>query len=231
LREPKRNLGPRKAHSLKAMLTDFRIPARALLRLNLTAALTAMAIYSLQAWGPTFLMRSFAWSAAAAGKVFGLIVIGAGLCGVIVGGFLSDLAVARGFKNGRLIVMTAASALGVPCTIALSLAKDVRGSVAWLILTMLFLTCSLGILPSAQQALVESRLRGMTAAFGVLTVNLIGLGLGPTAIALITDYGFHDPLMLRYSLAVALPLMLLVSAVVGISALRSYKLAAAAVPA
>jgi hypothetical protein len=54
-------------------------------------------------------------------------------------------------------------------------------------------------------------------------VNLIGLGLGPTIIALGTDYGFRDPMMLRYSLAAALPAMLTISAALGLSALAPYR--------
>ena len=228
LREPRRMRAPPSTTSLRALLIEYRTPARSLLLVNFTAAMTAMAIYSLQAWGPTFWMRTFGWGAALAGKVFGLVTIGAGLCGVIAGGVLGDLAVARGVSNGRLIVMTTSSALGAPCALAFSLAKDPYSSVVWLIITTLLLTCSLGILPSAQQALVHSRMRAVTAALGVLTINLIGLGVGPTAIALITDHGFHDPSMLRYSLSVGLPFMLLVSALIGASALRSYKVAAEA---
>jgi hypothetical protein len=38
------------------------------------------------------------------------------------------------------------------------------------------------------------------------------LGLGPTVVALITDFGFHDPMMLRYSLAIAVPSALILAA-------------------
>jgi type II secretory pathway component PulM len=34
-------------------------------------------------------------------------------------------------------------------------------------------------------------------------VNIIGLGLGPTVIALLTDHVFHNDNMLRYSLMIA----------------------------
>jgi hypothetical protein len=92
----------------------------------------------------------------------------------------------------------------VPFAMAAMLVTDARFSVLLLIPVTLLLTMSLGILPSAQQAIVHSRMRGLTASLGVLMVNMIGLGLGPTIIALGIDYGFHDPLMLRYSLTAAL---------------------------
>jgi hypothetical protein len=91
-----------------------------------------------------------------------------------------------------------------------------------LIPVTLLMTMSLGVLPSAQQAIVHSRMRGMTASLGVLMVNLIGLGLGPTIIALGTDYAFHDPMMLRYSLTVALPSMLTIAAALGLATRAPY---------
>ena len=38
--------------------------------------------------------------------------------------------------------------------------------------------------------------------FILFVVNLIGLGLGPTAVAVFTDYVFHDDNMVGYSLLV-----------------------------
>ena len=40
----------------------------------------------------------------------------------------------------------------------------------------------------------------MTALY-FLVGNLVSLGFGPTFIALVTDYGFGDPMKIRYSIA------------------------------
>ena len=53
-------------------------------------------------------------------------------------------------------------------------------------------------------------MRGQASAVYLFIVNLIGLGLGPTAVALATDYVFGDKAMVGYSLAliggIALPI-------------------------
>ena len=46
--------------------------------------------------------------------------------------------------------------------------------------------------------------------------------LGPTAVALVTDYVFHDDKMLRYSLAYVSIATLIVSVLFGLAALRPY---------
>ena len=50
--------------------------------------------------------------------------------------------------------------------------------------------------------MTPNRLRAQAVGLYMFTINLIGLGFGPTAVALLTDYLFGDPQMLRYSMAI-----------------------------
>jgi hypothetical protein len=53
------------------------------------------------------------------------------------------------------------------------------------------------------QIVTPNKMRGVVAGMYVVTVNLIGLGLGPTLVAASTDYIFGDPKAVGYSLALA----------------------------
>jgi len=44
-------------------------------------------------------------------------------------------------------------------------------------------------------------MRGQVSALYLFTVNIIGLGLGPTVIAFATDFIFKDEALLKYSLS------------------------------
>ena len=44
-------------------------------------------------------------------------------------------------------------------------------------------------------------MRGQAIAVYLLLAGLLGIGLGPTSVALITDYVFHDDKALPYSMA------------------------------
>ena len=62
-----------------------------------------------------------------------------------------------------------------------------------------------GAFAVASAALMEispARMRGQVGAVYGFVINLIGLGLGPTAVAVFTDYVFHDDDMVGYSLLV-----------------------------
>ncbi|MGH8238227.1 MAG: MFS transporter, partial [Steroidobacteraceae bacterium] len=45
-------------------------------------------------------------------------------------------------------------------------------------------------------------MRGQASALYLLALNLVGLGLGPTAVALMTDYVFRNDHALNYSLLI-----------------------------
>jgi len=51
--------------------------------------------------------------------------------------------------------------------------------------------------------ITPNQLRGQVSTVYYLIVNLLGLSIGPTATALLTDFVFRDEAALRYSLALA----------------------------
>jgi len=57
---------------------------------------------------------------------------------------------------------------------------------------------------TALQLLTPARHRGMTSALFLSIVTLIGVGLGPAAVGLLTDHLFGDEQALGYSLLVVI---------------------------
>ena len=57
----------------------------------------------------------------------------------------------------------------------------------------------------------------------LFVINLIGLGAGPTLIALMTDHVFHDDKMLRYSLLIVCTSAYLLSALLWWLGLKPYR--------
>ena len=59
-----------------------------------------------------------------------------------------------------------------------------------------------GVAPAAIQQMMPNAMRGQASAVYLFIVNLIGLGIGPTAVAMTTDYVFHDDYKVNYSLVI-----------------------------
>jgi MFS family permease len=81
--------------------------------------------------------------------------------------------------------------------------------------------------PSTIQDMVPSRMRGRAVAIYLLISSITGTAFGPTAVALLTDYLFHDDAALPYSLALASVPACLLGLVIVWTGLKSYDTAIA----
>ena len=199
-------------HSIQAGLRFFAGHYASVGLVNLTGGFTVMALYALSAWYPSFLIRTFHWTASAAGVGYGLMTMVCGVVGVVAGGLLGDLVLSKGQASGRVIVMGAMAVCAAPFACAAPLMPSPGSSLLLAAAATLLITMGLGLLPAAQQAIAPNHLRGSVSALGTLTVNLVGLGLGPTLVALATDDLFHDPAAVGRSLALVLPITLMIAA-------------------
>lgn len=232
LREPIRVVQPHEAEPLPiaAVVAYFKQNAALLLRLYLCSAFASMASYGVMAWVPSLFIRSFGWSAVEIGRSYGLVNIVFGTLAVLSAGITGDFLISRGVRNGRLWIMAAAGPLAAAFAAAAPLVASPTLSLILFAPVTYFVTMVIIAAPPALQEIVPNRMRGTATAIGVLVVNLIGLGLGPTAVALVTDYVIGDEQKLRYALALVPPAAALLSCAFGLSALKPYKASRAARP-
>lgn len=233
LREPVRRGHMRKETGADGVTRHVDVPfgevlgylkanAAAFLCMEFCFALLAMMAYGTSAWVPTFFVRTYGWSVEHIGQIYGLIIVVFGTLGVISGGALGDYVCSKGYRNGRIMVMAATGFITMPFAIASPLMSNPYVALALIAPATFFATFTTGIGPSALMEMMPNQMRGFSSAVGGLIVNLIGLGLGPTAIALVTDYVFHDEQMLRYSLAIVPPICLGIGGIFGLLAMRPY---------
>lgn len=167
-----------------------------------------MSAYGLSAWFPTFMVRTFDWTVGEIGLWFGLAIVAGGCGGSLIGGLVSDRW-ARDGLPGRLRALIVLCIPTMPFALAFPIVDN--GALA-LILCALFFSIQAGAaatVPVVLQELLPPRMRGMGSAIAIAFASLLGLGLGPIMIALITDLGFGDKAMLRYSLAMAIPILMI----------------------
>lgn len=153
-------------------------------------AIFIMVVYALNLWGPTYFIRTFDYSRAQAGWTFGLIMIGAGTCGLLVAGSLADAWMQRGVRDAyvRTIIL---SIVGItPCVVALGFVTNDLAGIVFMSLAVFFSAFQGGISGGTLQLMTPNRMRGQVIAVYQLVANLIGLGLGPTVVAATTDYVF-----------------------------------------
>jgi hypothetical protein len=149
---------------------------------------------------PTFFIRTYGWTAARAGVVFGLIVMVCGTLGITTGGRLADALAARNRRDAAMRVGLIASLAWLPSGMLFPLMPTPVLAAALLAPTAFFGSMPFGVAAAAIQQMTPNAMRGQVSALFLLVVNLVGLGLGPTVVALTTDYVFRDDAAIRFSL-------------------------------
>lgn len=198
-----------------AELLQFVAQRRAVLLPHfLGLSLLTFVVYGYMAWVPTYFARAFSVSPATFAVPYGIATAIAGAIGLILGGTLADRQFRTGTLDAHLRIVRWAALLSCPFLVAMALAPGPE--IALWCFTFGFLTVSMhgGVAGAALQMVTPNRLRGQMTALYFLVANLIGLGLGPTAIALTTDYFYGADSAIGYSLATIAAIVLPLSAIV-----------------
>lgn len=164
-------------------------------------AIFIMVVYSLNIWGPSYLIRTFAMAPSEAGLKFGVIMMFAGTAGLLTGGSLADKHFSAGTMDAYSRVITISAALALPCIIALGFVDSDWQGMAALAVAIFFTSFQGGIAGGVVSLMTPNEMRSQLVAVHFLTSNLIGLGFGPTVVAATTDYVFMNDAALGQSLA------------------------------
>ena len=226
VREPvRREVGATNAsgHSIRDVLAYVADNRRTFISHNLGYALLALVNYGTAAWLPTHLIRSYGWSAAQAGITLGTLTMTVGVAGIIVGGRTADAMLARGQTDAKLRVGIIASVANLVFGLIYTLAPTAEIAVAALVPYNFFASFAFGAAVAAVQEIVPNRMRAQASALFVTVMTLVGLGLGPSVVGLLTERVFGDDAAVGYSLAVLTVVGLAASASILASGLASYR--------
>ena len=169
---------------------------------HLGFAAIAFSGYGVGSWLPAFFIRTHDWTIAQVGTWLGLNGMVTAVVGVVAGGLLADHWYKKGHVDAKMRVALLGAVLWFIPGIPFALVES--GTLAYVLLAMTSICATLGVgcATAALHELMPNRLRGQAVAIYAVIANLIGLGIGPTAVALLTDYGFKDEQDLRYSILV-----------------------------
>lgn len=154
-------------------------------------------------WTPSFLTRTYGWDIVEAGTAYGLVLLIFGAGGIFAGGWLADRLNAKSGESGAFTT-AAWCAIGtiIPATL-FPLMTTSEGAILVMVPMVFFSAAPWGLAVSSLQQFTPNELRGQVSALLYLfPVNLIGIGIGPSLVALITEQVFANPADLRYSMAI-----------------------------
>jgi MFS family permease len=197
-REPQRG-----EMSFRDVLAGFAREKHLLIPLYLGLALLSVGDYGILSWTPTLLSRKFALDPATIGLWFGVISAAGGILGSVVGGVMSDVAERRGGARARfasVAVAAAAAAAGAALLAGGSAAMAYAGLAVWTFASALGGTGG----TAALGVVVPNEMRGVSISIMAFCNTLLGLGLGPTLVALATEQVYRDPVAVGAAMTVTI---------------------------
>ncbi|HEX2714021.1 MAG TPA: MFS transporter, partial [Candidatus Acidoferrales bacterium] len=233
VKEPARK-GARMTRAADGSATVARVPMRDVIAYlsqnratffchNFGFALLAFSSYGASAWIPTFLIRKYGWTASQAGIRYGAIICISGTIGIVVGGHLADWLARRGHLDANMRVGLLGAFLWLPAGVLYPLMPSGNLAAALLVPAIFLTSLPVGVAAAAIQEMMPNVMRGQASALYLFVINLIGLGLGPTAVAALTDYVFRNDNAVNYSLLVVGTLAHVGAAVLLWAGLKPYR--------
>ena len=168
----------------------------------LGAPFIVLVLYALQAWVPSLLIRVHGLEIVDAGRYYGTIALVAGSAGVLSGPVAASwLATRMDPARAPLVTSIWSTSLLIPALVGAGLAESLSWALVLITGASYLVTFPLALFATGLQSASPNEMRGLMAGFFVLSTNLIGLALGPTSVALASDYIFESTQAVGSSLA------------------------------
>lgn len=166
------------------------------------ASFFAMTNYGLMSWVPAMFERVHGWNRAQIGPYFGGIIFVFGTLGLAVSGYVAGRMIEAGKKAVHSKLMLGAMLAAALPMLFMNASGDPYWTLACIGLIMFCLGFPVGLAPAALQAISPNEMRGQVIAIYFFILNIMGLGIGTSAIAALTNYYFADDAAVGSSIVV-----------------------------
>ena len=201
----KKSTGTQATSHFATTLRYFKDNRRTFSYLFAAFALLNLVSYGCAAWLPSVFIRHFGLTQGQVGTELGVVSLTGTAIGAILGGLLSDRVVRRGGPVAVLRFTLWSSVATLPLLVSSILPSITLVLIVYF--AFLVVGCMVGTASiTAIQSAVPGDMRGFSVAIQAFVYTLVGLGLGPTSIALATQYVYRDPRAVGLSMVtVAVP--------------------------
>jgi predicted MFS family arabinose efflux permease len=186
IKEPKRATPPPKValSTWQALRELWGVPSYR--NILIATSFNAIGGYAILQWAPSFFIRSHGLGTAEIGLSLGLVVGISGAVGVLGGGWISEHLGKRN-KAWYTLVPALAMLVATPFYYSVFLVGDPQLAFLLFAIPSVLNYAYLSPIFASVQLLAEPRTRALAAAILLFVTNLIGAGLGPQIIGLISD--------------------------------------------
>lgn len=181
-------------------LIKFALGQRTLVHLSAAIVLNTFVTAGIGIWIMSFFVRTYQLNLIDAGLLVAVMQSVPKLFGTLLGGVITDRVAARD-ERGRLWVIAGTSLVTMPIIMAMASSPTIVGALIFVGLYGFFISFWYGPAYSMCHALLGGRMRATYLAVLLVLTNVLGLGLGPHFVGVVSDmFGSKsDPMSLRYA--------------------------------
>lgn len=156
------------------------------------------------AWVATFFIRHYGFTPTQIGLIFGTILLTIGTGSIALGGWIGTRWRAAGIIDANVRVGVLSAMIALPCGVAAPLVGNPTLSILLFAGFVFGGTMPYGCAAAAFQDITPNRMRAQVSAIYLLGLNLAGIGLGPTVVALLTEKLFGDSKAVGWSISLTI---------------------------
>ena len=210
-----------------ASLAEVKVYARrnwlAIASLYVCMALVSLAAYAQGFWDIAFLSRSYGLEPSDVTFKYGMVQMFAGLSGMLSGGIFADRLSKKGIYAASVIMVLTGCAISVP----FSFLYPMMGSISFAYILMVFAifgsNMAFACAASAMQRMFPVAMLGLAAGIYYFLSNSVGLLVGPTLVASLTDYVLGDPNKVGTSLSMVGGISRLLAFLILLAGYKAYR--------
>lgn len=139
-------------------------------------------------WIPEHLKRTYGWTSSEVAWSYGPTIAICGVAGGLTGGWIAGWLRDQGRSDSNVLIGIFAAAAACPLAFAAPLMPNGQTSLALLGMFLFVGAMPYGGAAAAFQEITPNRMRGQVSAVYLFWLNLAGIGLGATLIALATEH-------------------------------------------
>ena len=212
------------ATTSKVLLIPFiKKNFKTLLCITVAYSFGGMVFYGFLTWIPEHLRRSFDWDISNAGYVFGLMLAIFGSLGAVLGGRFHDYIFSKGYIDAPIRCALIVFCMLMPIMVLTPLITDSFITTIMLGIFSFTMFLQQAMSPVAIQMIAPNHIRAQVVAIFFFISTFCSIGLGPSIVAVATDFIFKDENMLFLSISLVSAIFLPFSIIALYLCLKPYR--------
>jgi MFS family permease len=173
---------------------------RVYIPLLLSLAIGAVESFGLNAWRVAFFERTYGWTPNQVGPLLGFASLLTVPIGLVIGTAIAERFDRKKLPDAMIRLCLLSNFITVPAAMAAPLMPTPWLAFAFIIIGGIGNAVGSPGQNSAIQIITPNEMRGQLSAIYLFTISVVGAGVGPTVVALITDFVLTDESKLRYAM-------------------------------